>query len=281
MKHILLRVAFVATLLCLTSTSALGQVTDARKFLICHTGSVATAEDAQPYIDGFGSYLAKRLGWGEGTWEVRFENKRKKGVGALREWTPAYATLSLGIFLEKEKSERLKPLVMARVNGRTNNKYYVLVQKGAVKSLDELAGKSLAGSVVDDPDFLSKVVFAGKLDAGKHFVLQQTARPLRAIRKVTKGKLDAVLVDDIQFQSLKGLPLFAKLDVVYESADIPNLGMVYVEGRASADDIRKFADALVQMCKDAEGKKMCESFAVEGFEHVPAGALDGVRKLYQ
>ncbi len=259
MKHSLLRVAFVATLLCLTSTSALGQVTDARKFLICHTGSVATAEDAQPYIDGFGSYLAKRLGWGEGTWEVRFENKRKKGVGALREWTPAYATLSLGIFLEKEKSERLKPLVMARVNGRTNNKYYVLVQKGAVKSLDELAGKSLAGSVVDDPDFLSKVVFAGKLDAGKHFVLQQTARPLRAIRKVTKGKLD----------------------VVYESADIPNLGMVYVEGRASADDIRKFADALVQMCKDAEGKKMCESFAVEGFEHVPAGALDGVRKLYQ
>jgi ABC-type amino acid transport substrate-binding protein len=139
----------------------------------------------------------------------------------------------------------------------------------------------MAGSILDDTTFLSKVVFAGKLDAATHFDLKQTKRPLRAIRKVARGKLDAALVDDVQLQSLKGLPLFAKLSVIYESADVPNLGMVYVKGRAAAGDVKKFADALANMCQDSEGKKMCETFAVEGFEPIPAGALDGVRELYK
>lgn len=267
--------------LCLAAAPAHGQVDDGRKFLICHTGSVTTAEEAQPYIDGFGGYLAQKLGWQDGTWEVKFENQRQDGNKALKEWAPSFAALSLGIFLEQEGAQKLAPLVLARVNGKTTNKYYVLVAKGSAKNLVDLKGKTLAGSVLDDASFLNKVIFSGKLEAATHFILKQTKRPLRAIRKVARGKLDAALVDDIQFQSLKGLPLFEKLSVIYESAEVPNLGMVYVKGRAGDDDVKKFADALVDMCRDIEGKKMCETFAVEGFERVPAGALDVVRGLYK
>ncbi len=267
--------------LCLVTTTAHGQVEDGRKFLICHTGSVTTAEEAQPYIDGFGGYLARKLGWQEGTWEVKFANKREDGTKALGEWGPSFAALSLGIFLEQEGPQNLVPLVLARVNGKTTNKYYVLVAKGSATALADLKGKKMAGSILDDTTFLSKVVFAGKIDAATHFILKQTKRPLRAIRKVARGKIDAALVDDVQFQSLKGLPLFEKLAVVYESAEVPNLGMVYVKGRAGTDDVKKFADALANMCRDSEGKKMCETFAVEGFEPIPAGALDRVRKLYK
>jgi ABC-type amino acid transport substrate-binding protein len=257
------------------------QVADAHKFLICQTGSVATAEEAQPYIDGFGSYLAKRLGWDEGTFAVQFENQRKGGLAALKDWSPAFATLSLGIFLEYERRFDLVPMVVARVNGKTTNKFYVLVAKGGAKTLADLKGKTLSGSIVDDVPFLSKVVFANTLDAASHFTLKQTKRPLRDIRKVAQGKLDAVLVDDLQLQSLKGLPLYAQLAVIHESTEVPNLGMVYVKGRATEGDVKKFTDALVNMCREAEGKKMCETFAVEGFEPVPAGALDGVRALYK
>lgn len=281
MKHRQSAVVLLLMGLCLLAAPAQAQVDNGRKFLICHTGSVTTAEEAQPYIDGFGGYLAKKLGWPDGTWEVKFENRRQDGNKALREWAPSFAALALGIFLEQESAQKLVPLVLARVNGKTTNKYYVLVAKGSAKTLADLRGKTLSGSTLDDSAFLSKVIFAGKLDAATHFKLEQTKRPLRSIRKVSKGQLDAALVDDVQFQSLKGLPLFADLEVIFESADVPNLGMVYVKGRAADGDVKKFADALVGMCADDEGKKMCETFAVEGFELVPAGALDGVRKLYK
>ena len=267
--------------LCLLAAPAYAQTDSGRKFLICHTGSVTTAEEAQPYIDGFGGYLAQKLGWQDGTWEVKFENQRQAGMKALQEWAPSFAALSLGIFLEQEGAQKLVPLVLARVNGKTTNKYYVLVAKGSAKTLADLQGKTLTGSILDDGTFLSKVIFAGTIDATTHFKLEQTKRPLRAIRKVAQGQLDAALVDDVQFQSLKGLPLFADLEVIFESADVPNLGMVYLKDRAGNEDIKKFGEALVNMCKDPEGKKMCETFAVEGFEPLPAGALDGVRKLYK
>jgi len=267
--------------LCFVSTTTFGQVDDGRKFLICHTGSVTTAEEAQPYIDGFGGYLARKLGWQEGTWEVKFENLRADGEKALAEWSPSFAALSLGIFLEQEGPQNLVPLVLARINGKTTNKYYILVAKDSAKTVEDLKGKRIVGSILDDATFLSKVVFAGKLEAATHFDLKQTKRPLRAIRKVARGKLDAALVDDVQLQSLKGLPLFEKLSIIYESAAVPNLGMVFVKGRAGESDVKKFADALIGMCQDSEGKKMCETFAVEGFEPIPAGALDGVRKLYK
>jgi ABC-type phosphate/phosphonate transport system substrate-binding protein len=273
--------ALILVALCLVTTTAFGQVDDGRKFLICHTGSVTTAEEAQPYIDGFGGYLARKLGWQEGTWEVKFANKRQDGNKALSEWAPSFAALALGIFLEQEGPRNLVPLVLARINGKTTNKYYVLVAKGSATTLADLKGKKMAGSILDDTTFLTKVVFAGELDAATHFDLKQTKRPLRAIRKVARGKLDAALVDDVQLQSLKGLPLFDKLSVVYESAEVPNLGMVYVKGRAADVDIKKFTDALANMCQDTEGKKMCETFAVEEFVPIPAGALDGVRKLYK
>jgi len=256
------------------------QTDDSRKFLICHTASVSSAEEAQPYIDGFGSYLAGKLGWEKGSFAVKFENKRSKGIAALNEWKPSFATLALGLYLELRSTHKLKPLVLAQVNGKTTNRYRILVKKGTYGSLEELKGKKLGGNLLDDPVFLSRVVFDGKLDAGTFFKLKQSKRPLRAIRKVAKGKADAALVDDMQYDMLKELPYFADLQVVFESTDVPNLGMVYVEGRAASGDVEKFTAALVNMCQDPEGKKMCETFAVEGFERVPDGLLGPVETKY-
>ena len=267
--------------LCVTwARPAQAQADESRKFLICHTASVSSAEEAQPYIDGFGSYLAGKLGWETGSFAVKFENKRTAGAASLAEWKPSFATLALGLYLEHRISHKLKPLVLARVNGKTTNRYRILTKKGFAGTLDELKGKKLQGNLLDDPVYLSRVVFDGKLDVASFFKLKQSKRPLRAIQKVAKGRADAVLVDDLQYDMLKELHCFADLEVVFESQEVPNLGMVFVEGRALSGDVDKFVEALVNMCKDPEGKKMCETFAVEGFERVPAGALGPIEKKY-
>jgi ABC-type phosphate/phosphonate transport system substrate-binding protein len=249
-------------------------------FLICHTGSVATAEEAQPYIDGFGGYLAKQLGWKEGNWSVQFENKRTDGVKGLEAGPSAFATLSLGMVLEFGQKYGLKPLVLAKVNGKTTNRYRILVKKGTFKTLEDLKGKKLVGNLLDDPAFLSKIIFAGKIDAQTHFILKQSKRPLRAIRKVAKGKADAALVDDAQYASLKGLPLFSDLESIFESTPFPNVGMVATNS-AKGKDIAVFKRALIKMCSEPEGKKMCETFAVEGFVDAPEDVLMELDKLYQ
>jgi len=264
------------------SPSALAEedVQSSRKFMVCHATGIATAKEAQPYINEFGKYLADKLGWSEGSHLARFEDSRAGALKALEEWKPAYASLALGLYLEAGDKFNLKPLVMAKVNGKTTNVYRVVVKKGTVKSLDELKGKVLTGNLVDDSAFLSRIVFQGKLSAGDHFELKQTNRALRAIRKVARGKADSALVDDIQFKSLKQLPLYSKLEIIYESKPIPNLGLVYVEGTARADEIKRFAEALVGMCGDSQGKEICETFNVEGFEHAEPGVLDDAKALY-
>jgi ABC-type amino acid transport substrate-binding protein len=251
-----------------------------RVVVICQTGSVTSPEEAQPYIDGFGKYLAEKAGWAAGSYRIQFENSREGGLKALDDVKVAYGTLSLGIFLQGEAKYRFKPLVLARVGGKTSTRYRVLVKKGTYKTLDDLKGKALTGNLVDDPVYLSKVVFAGKYTAAQHFALKQTPRALRALRNVSKGKADAALVDDLQFSSLKQLPLFDKLEVIFESEEVPNLGLVFLDGRTSEADARKLAQALIGMCSDPVGKTMCKDFNVEGFEAVPPNALERVKALY-
>lgn len=268
----------VVVLMVAWAASARADVSSERRFLICQAGSVATADDAKPYVDGFGKYLAKKLGWGADTWEVRFETGNC--LGTLETWKPAYATIPLGDFLAAETRLGLKPLVLAKVRGKITTRYRLLVKKGTCAGLDALKGKILTGNMVGDAAFLSRVVFKGALDAAAHFVLKQKKRPLKAIRKVARGKADAALVDALQFDSLQALAVFRKLEVIFTSEPIPNLGLVHVEGAAKATDVAVFKDALIAMCRDPEGGEICKTFALEGFIDAKAGALEGVRTLY-
>ncbi len=278
LRNILLPAALF--LMVFVSLAQAGQILDARKFLVCHASGVTSREEAQPYIDGFGAYLAKKLSWQPDSYQVQFENNRRSGVKALESFKPAFAAMTLGMYLENEKKFNLKPLVMARVGGKNTNKYRVLVKKGQYASLDALKGKMLVGNELEDPVFLSKVVFAGKIDAASHFKLSNTKRPLRAIRKVSRGKADAALVDGSQFESLKSLPMFNELQVVYESEELPNLGLAYVDGRAKPAEVDAFRSALIGMCKDPDGAKICETFKLGGFEAASSAMIEKVRAMY-
>ncbi len=279
--------ALCAVLSVLTHASiAQGAPADAspRDLLICHVSDMGNAKEAKPYLDAFTAYLSGKLGWDPSSVVARFETKRKKALAAVRKQPPSYATLPLGLFLELRVETGMRPLVLAKADGSTEERYRVLTKKGQAASLAELAGKRLTGDQVDDHAFLGRVIFAGALPAGSsaetYFQLKRAKRPLRAIRKVARGKADAVLVSDRQYESLKSLPLFADLQVVFESAPLPRLGLVWLDGRGSEADARALAEALVAMCDDPKGASICETFSVEGFAPVPKGHFDAVIKRY-
>ncbi|MFH1532070.1 MAG: PhnD/SsuA/transferrin family substrate-binding protein [Pseudomonadota bacterium] len=270
----LLMVLFLAAWI----SPALAGVSPERRFLICQASGVTTTEDAKPYIDGFGKYLAGRLGWAAETYEVRFETG--DCLKLLETWKPSYATIPLWDFLAAEKRLNLEPLVFAKVGSKTSTIYRVMVKKGAFASIDALKGKTLTGNMVADAVYLSKVVFKGAVDAASHFVLKQKSRPLRAIRNVARDKADAALVDSLQFDSLSELAVFGKLEVIFTSEPVPNLGLVYVKGAARDGDVATFREALIHMCADPDGKEICKTFGLEGFVGVDVKALDAVRSLY-
>ena len=239
---------------------------------------MTTAEDAEPYIDGFGKYLAGRLGWKADSYEIRFETGSCLKV--LETWKPAYATIPLWDFLAVEGPLKMEPLVFAKVGGATSTVYRVLVKKGAFATLDALKGRILTGNMVADAVYLSKVVFRGAVDAASHFVLQQKDRPLRAIRKVARGTVDAALVDSLQYESLRELSVFEELEVIFSSEPVPNLGLVYIKGTAKQADVATFRDALIAMCDDPDGKEICKTFGLEGFVAEDPKAMTAVRSVY-
>ena len=272
------RALLIVVLVAVWAVPARAEVSSERRFLICQASGVTTAEDAKPYIDGFGKFLAGRLGWAADTYEVRFETG--DCLKALETWKPSYATIPLWDFLAAETRLKMEPLVFAKVGGKTSTVYRVLVKKGVFSSIEALKSKTLTGNMVADATYLSRVIFRGAVDAASHFVLQQKSRPLRAIRKVARDKADAVLVDSLQFDSLRELSVFAQLEVIFTSEPVPNLGLVYLKGAAKAGDVGAFRGAFIATCGDPDGEEICRTFGLEGFVEVDAAALAATRVLY-
>jgi ABC-type amino acid transport substrate-binding protein len=275
-----LAAALIALAVAFAASPARADEPDTRSFLLCHVSGVSDASEAQPYVEKFGRYLARRLGWKPGSLEMRFEAGRKKGLKALDASPPGFATVSVGMYLARREALKMKPVVLARINERTTDRFRVLVKKGSYGSLDELKGKTITGDLVDDVAFVSRIVFQGRYQADKDFKLKYAKRPLRAIRKVARGRVDAVLVNAVQYESLKELPLFDKLAPVFESQDIPNLGLVHLQGRVPDFEALKLTEALVGMCDDEEGGKICETFGIEGFDKTNEEAFSSLIEAY-
>jgi ABC-type phosphate/phosphonate transport system substrate-binding protein len=155
-----------------------------------------------------------------------------------------------------------------------------MVQKGKYKNLDELKGKTLGGTALEEPSFIGKIVFAGKYDPDTFFVLQKSNQAIRALRSLNKGELDAVILNEQQFGGLSSLQMDTALEAVFTSEEIPLMGVVANSATTTEDERARFGKALEGMCSDSEGKKLCELFGVEAFATVDSAVFDPMIKLW-
>ncbi|MGZ8200945.1 MAG: sterol transporter periplasmic substrate-binding protein BstB, partial [Methylosarcina sp.] len=198
----------------------------------------------------------------------------------IAEKKPKFAITSLGLYLELRNQHNLLPVVQPRIKGRTSEHYRVIVQKDKYKSLAELKGKTLGGTVLEEPSFIGKIVFAGKYDPASFFVLKTSNQAIRALRSLDKGELDAVILNEQQFSGIPSLHLQTPLETVFTSEEVPLMGVVANSATTTEEERARFGKALEEMCIDTEGKKLCDLFGVEAFTAVDPIVFEPMVKLW-
>ena len=248
--------------------------------VVCYPGGPVSEAEANSAM-GAMLRVVERIGqWPANSFSSAFTAQADQCRALLNSRKPAFAITSLGLFLEQQDAHHLVPVAQPRMKGATAERYRLLVRKGQYTSVDQLKGKSVGGTVFEEPDFIRRIVFAGKLDPQTAFDLKPTRQALRAIRSLDKGELDGVLLNGQQFAALGSLPLKSPLEPVFTSADIPLMGMVANSKTSTPDDRARFARALQAMCADSDGKKLCDLFGIEAFVPANAAAIEPMVTLW-
>jgi hypothetical protein len=271
--------------ICLIITSllapiAVGAAPNPETIVVCYPGGAVNAKDANGAMNSM-LRVVERIGqWQENSFNSVFITKPDECRKQMTEKNPKFAITSLGLYLELRNPHNLVPVVQPKIKGRTSERYRVMVQKDKYKSLDELKGKTLGGTVLEEPAFIGRIVFAGKYDPASFFVLKPSNQAIRALRALDKGELDAVILNEQQFGGLGSLHMEKPLEAVFESGEIPLMGVVANSAITTAEERARFGKALEGMCTDAEGKKLCELFGVESFVNVDAAVFEPMVKLW-
>ncbi len=266
-----------AALLLATPLAWAGDAPDA--VVVCYSGGTVSQHDASAAM---GSMLrvVERLGhWKEHQFGSTFTVSPAECRKLLSGKKPAFAITSLGVYLDRRSSDHWVPLVQPTIAGRTSERYRVVVRKGSFADLGALKGHSLGGTLLEDRDFIARIVFAGSADPAS-FELRPSPLAIRTLRSLDRGELDAVLLNEQQFNSLDALGLQNPLDVIFTSEEIPLLGVVANSQVSTADEQTRFTKALESLCSDAEGKKLCDLFGVQSFVAVNPQVYDRVIRLW-
>ena len=263
-KTIALFVAILLTSsvwLCATPAAA----GDKLQILICYPGGSVRARDAKPAMDNMVGVLESIGGWPQGTIETSFTSRLDECREMLAEKKPPFAIMSLGLFLEKRGKYHMKPLAQPTIDGRKTDVYRILVRKGSYANLEALKGKKLSGPWLTEEDFLKRIIFKNSIDPKKFFELKPSRRALRSLRKLARGKLDAVIVNQRQYESLSSLPFAGDLEAVFTSDELPQMGVVFNAKLAKKVDRDRLLKGLGELCGHAKGKKLCELFGIDAF----------------
>lgn len=273
MKH---HLAFVLAI----GLSAQAHAAERFHVLVCYPGGGnIDARQAQPAMQKMLGVIETLGGWPSGTFGSSFTSSVDECLKLLAN-KPALMIGSLGIFLEQREAHHLIPLAQPKVEGSTTEVFRLLVKKGGPSSLEALRGKTLGGPLLDEPEFLRRVVFEGKLDPRTHFKLEPTRQALRALRSLSQGKLDAVLVNAQQFRALNSLPFATDFEAVFVSRELPQVGLAADELKTSADERKRLQAALSELCADGRGKEVCEMFGVDAFVPTELVAYRSVLQLW-
>lgn len=248
--------------------------------VVCYPGGSVNAKDANGAMSSM-LRVVERVGeWQTNSFNSVFTTKSDECRKLIAEKNPKFAITSLGLYLEMRNQHNLVPVVQPKIKGITSERYRVMTQKNKYQGLDELKGKTLGGTVLEEPAFIGKIVFAGKYDPPSFFILKSSNQAIRALRALDKGELDAVILNEQQFGGLASLQMKTPLVAVFTSEEIPLMGVVANSATTTAEERARFAKALEGMCSDPEGKKLCDLFGVESFTSVNAALFEPMVKLW-
>ncbi|MFI5290466.1 MAG: phosphate/phosphite/phosphonate ABC transporter substrate-binding protein [Polyangia bacterium] len=268
---------------CITLTLALASsaLAGPRDFVVEHAGVGGTSEQAAPYLAKFLEYAEQTLGWpAKGSSAQFFAEPNAAFLQYLAEKKPGLGMIDPDQFLALRSKESL--VLLATVYGKNQSLGHLnlVVKSPALKTLPDLKGKSLISSHLQSPKYLSKIVFAGKIDVDSYFgKLVPATSMLKAVKAVDRGEADAALLSDDEVTALKSMA-YAGLHVMWTSPALPPMPVVGFAKNSSAKDRAAFAKMLLGMCADPKGGEVCKALDIEKFGPPAKAAYEAAEKRY-
>lgn len=249
--------------------------------LICYPGGAVQSQDAEAVTESMLRVVEEAGNWPAGSMTGLFTSAINECGTHLDEQKPPFAITTLGTFLAYREKLDLIPLAQPVIDGSSAERYRIMVRKGMFNSLQALKGKAVGGALVEEPEFLKRVVLQGKADPQSFFTLKGSQRVLHCLRALTKGELDGVIVNSQQYRALGSLPFAGELEVAFTSEEVPLVGLMANGKLTTADERNRFARALSRVCTHQEGRQLCELFGVENFVPADLQAFQKVIDLWQ
>ncbi len=250
-----------------------------RDFVICLPLGEGSAAAATRYMKPFLRHLEKRAGWPEGSVTGRYINGLAACKAYIRSHKPGFGLVSQGTYVANRRAWRLRVIGRVDMPRGAGKRLYLVTKKGAYRSLDELKGKKLKSNHVAEVSFLSKVIFRGKIDAGRFFKLVATSSPLMGFKSVHRGRADCTLVNDDELAIMKRRREGADLEVLYKSPRLPGTPVVAFGRNASKTDIATLRKVLPGLCS-GDGKSVCQNAMIRGFRSASNGTYRSIVRLF-
>ena len=247
--------------------------------VVVRPGGPSQSEQAQEQIDRLAKELGKKAQWA-GMASGRYFNDEAQALEFIRLNKPGFLLGSLGFYLKHSQALGLTMTNQAVIKGPTKSQYYIVAKKGTLAAIVQLEGKTLAGVHLEEPEFVERIVLDRALVFGKQVTINPM-RSLRALKRLDQGQVDAVILDQKEYDSLGSLPMGAAVEMIFVSKPIENGGFMAIRKNASPADIQSFTQAAQDFCSFKDSGEICTDFDIQSFKPVTDGLFATVHNQYK
>ena len=235
-----------------------------RGLLVCIPGSPGSSAGALSYMAPFFQRIESLAGWPSRSIQGSYQPSYSGCLRIMDATHPGFAVMSLGVYLQKRKTYRLKVLGQVDMFAGAGKQLYLVVRKGTFTSVAQLQGKKLTSNHLEETDFLNRVMFGGKIDVIQHFVLRRVNQTTKGMRDVVRGRADATIINDDELRTLRRRASWnSKLTIIHRSPSLPGAPLVAFGQWANGADIAKMKRVVSKMCNGAQGKKLCGASGIQ------------------
>ena len=267
-------------LIVITILFAVQALAKSPRLVVCYTTGSVSRRQAKEATKSMLEVLERLVGLPVNKYQSEFTTSPEKCLKFLKDKKTYFISADLGFFLTYRNKYHLKPMVWPKIKGKSTNKWYVIVRRGTYKDIKELKGKTLGGPLTNEPEFLRRVVFKCGINPEDFFVLKHSSHILHNLRRLAKGKLDAMILDNRQYDALSALPFAKDLVSIFTSDPMPVPSIFAVDKRATGKEFKQFTRALSGFCSDSKGKSFCSMFGIDAFVPVKKTAYRQVESLW-
>jgi ABC-type phosphate/phosphonate transport system substrate-binding protein len=239
--------------------------------VVIRPGGATASDEAQQNVNNLLKLIARAAGWPSESANARYFNNENEGLHYIQATKPGFILTTPGFYLKYRTKLNLTPVNKISLAGSTTSSFSVVAKKGTLSSLADLKNKTVAGSSLSEPEFVQKIVFEGTLKLNADVKAKQMSG-LPALKALRAGVVDAVVLDAQEYQSLPALPFASEFTTIFTSKPITNTGIMATGNNTDDASIKAMVEATKEFCATPDGKNVCTTFQITGFE--PASERD-------